>query len=103
MKLLLNKEIVGIRDRGLPTESFHIYAYPKEKIKVLFDNTKENILGIRHGHYICDKEDLTFIVFPSQVEKILKDPDYGENDLVPNKILADDLLYSKYPDDTTFE
>lgn len=74
MKLLLSKPIVGIIDRGLPTENRHTYANPGDTVEVIFDNT---------GHYVCIKDDLDFIVFNSQFDTILNERERKDDILYP--------------------
>jgi len=81
MKVLLTKQIVGIRDRGLPTEHKQVYAEPGDKVHVLFDNTIEDDTQGLIGHFVCEKNDQDFVVFPSQFNLIIKERENARDDL----------------------
>ncbi len=80
MKLIIDKPVKGIRNRGKPDEQTILYASPGDKLNVVFNNT-ENKEGKITGHYVCVpqkehvediiKQRLQFIVFPSQVFTII--------------------------------
>jgi hypothetical protein len=94
MKLQIIKQIVGIRDRGLSTESKIIYAEEGDRVVVLFDNTKETLDNETTGHYICGNNDQYFVVFPSQYDLIIREK--GEYKSLTTE---DDILYSKPTED----
>jgi len=87
MRLTLTKPIVGIRDRGKPTESKHVYALPGEIVKVLFNDTEETMFGYK-GHCTCVKDDQDFIVFTSQFNEFIKE-----------KEREDDIFHSEFTED----
>jgi hypothetical protein len=97
MKLQLIKQIVGIRDRGLPTEHRHIYADIGDRVHVIFDNTIDAStldLFITNGHYICEKNDQHFVVFPSQYDLSFEDRGDIRN-MIPITLIENDLLHSE--------
>lgn len=96
MRLLISKEIVGVKDLGLPTEERHVHAEPGDVVKVVFDNT---LCGIK-GHFICEKDGDTFPVFISQYEKVIKERPIRDIDEEPLSSEEYDLLY---PDKRTLE
>jgi hypothetical protein len=94
MKLQLIKQIVGIRDRGLPTESRIVYAEEGDRVTVLFDNTSETFDNETIGHYICGNNDNYFVVFLNQFDLIIREK--GEYKSLTTE---DDILYSKSAED----
>lgn len=100
MKLQLTKQIVGIRDRGMPNESRIIYAEKGDRVHVLFDNTLESDTAGIIGHYVCENNDQYFVVFPSQYDLTIRER--GEYEQITTE---DDLLYPKQTDfeDTILE
>lgn len=101
MELLLTKQIIGIRDRGLPTESKRIYACPGDKVRVIFNNSNPS----SNNYFICEKDDQNFVVFHSQFDFFTDDGDY-ENIIFDKIELTNDLLYPKSAktfEDTIFE
>jgi hypothetical protein len=92
MKLQINQPIIGIKDRGMPTESKVVYADKGDRVSVLFDNTYETISEGMQGHYVCVKDDLHFIVFNSQYDMMIKERDYDNTSEI---ITENDLLYPK--------
>jgi hypothetical protein len=95
MKLQIIKPIVGIRDRGKPTESKITYADKGDRVSVVFDNTYESITQGMCGHYICVKDDQHFVVFHSQYDLVFNERNYGNGELSPLTTTENDLLYPK--------
>jgi hypothetical protein len=82
MRLLLTKQIVGIRDRGLPTESKRVFADPGDRVKVLFNNTKDSPSG-PIGHYVCEYNGQDFIIFNSQFDLMFNEKELKDDILHP--------------------
>jgi hypothetical protein len=92
MKLILLKNVVGIKNRGLDNEENITHAYKGDAVNVAYK---------RRTHYICEKEGVEFIVFPSQVEHILEDirEDITFDNYQEPLYNIDDLFYSDYTEE----